>query len=109
MPLYEIVLCFGDRAEVRLTDCPVAIGERLRIDYKDWHVVLERTPADMQATARFLCVLTKEQRYRVASMSAGNGALREKLAARRAEYVQPDKAVSERVLPGIPRPTRPAR
>jgi len=84
MPLYELVLRYEDREEMRLTERPASIGEVLQIGYDEWQVVLEREPSDVQATAAFLCELTKEQRARAEKMRAEDAERRERID-RRAE------------------------
>ena len=68
--LYELVLRYPDREEVRLTDQPVAVGDTFEIDYEEWFVVEENEPENRRATARFLCERTKEQRALAAKMQA---------------------------------------
>jgi hypothetical protein len=55
MPLYEIVLSFPDREEVRLTDEPVSVGDTIQIDHVPWRVLFERDPRNRFATACYLC------------------------------------------------------
>lgn len=38
MALYEVVLCFQDREEVRLTDRPPRVGETVEIGRRRWIV-----------------------------------------------------------------------
>jgi hypothetical protein len=80
MALYEIVLRYPDRDEVRVTDRPLPEGEVVEIDGTSWHVVLDREPADIRATARYLCRLSEAQRERARGMRAGECARRVRLA-----------------------------
>ena len=89
MPLYEIVLCFPDREEVRLTDSPVTVGERVSISGDEWSVVVEREPEDIRATARFLCELTKQQRERDRKVRDADAARRRRLAERHPDIAEP--------------------
>ena len=85
MPLYEIVLRRADGTdEVRVTDRRPAVGETLRIGNRSWQVVLERDPADVRATARFLCELTREQRARTRAAREQDATMRRRMDARRA-------------------------
>jgi hypothetical protein len=62
MPLYELVLCFADREEVRLTDRPPGVGDTLGIDGRRWQVVRAEGPVryacelepDVADSARFV-------------------------------------------------------
>jgi hypothetical protein len=44
MPLYELVLCFADREEVRLTDRPPGVGDTVSIDGRPWQVIRAEGP-----------------------------------------------------------------
>jgi hypothetical protein len=72
MPLYEIVLRYPDGwDEVRFTDRPVALGDRIRVANRLWDVVLERKPAVPFATAGFVCDLPPDHaRRRVSTRPA---------------------------------------
>jgi hypothetical protein len=84
MAAFEIVLRFPDgREELRLTDVPVALGETLTVLGREWTVVLERDPADVRATAQYLCKLTLEQRGRAEAARKANSEMRKRLARRR--------------------------
>ena len=80
MALYEIVLSYPDRDEVRLTDQPAAVGDRVVIDYDDWIVVEARKPEDIRATARLMCELATSQRTRAAKMRTDDKARRSRFA-----------------------------
>lgn len=79
MALYEVVLRYSDRDEVRLTDRPLPEGEVVEIEGKTWHVALNREPAEIRATTRYLCQLTEEQRERARTMQESDGAMRVRL------------------------------
>jgi len=65
MPLYEVLLQYPDRAELRLTDRPSEVGDTLVAAGKLWYVVgLERETKHVRATARFVCKLAGDQRQR---------------------------------------------
>jgi hypothetical protein len=83
MALYEIVLCYPDREEVRFTDRPVAVGDTVEINHEEWDVLFERDPADMLATTRFLLRLAREQRDRVSVMRERDRAMRERVRSHR--------------------------
>jgi hypothetical protein len=55
MAVYEVVLRFPDRDEVRLTDRRLELGATLEIERSGWLVESEE-PHDGQAAARFICV-----------------------------------------------------
>ena len=55
MPLFEIVLSFRDREEVRLTDRPLAVGDILELDHRHWRVVDARPPIGGRAEASYVC------------------------------------------------------
>lgn len=55
MPLFEIVLVNDGSSEVRLTDQPVHVGDRIQINDQDW-VVTRSLVASARAEARFECV-----------------------------------------------------
>ena len=55
MAVYEVVLRFQDRDEVRLTDRPVEVGSRLEIDGAEWLVESEEA-RNGNGGARFICV-----------------------------------------------------
>jgi hypothetical protein len=55
MAVYEIVLRFDDREEVRLTDRPVEVGSSLQIIGSEW-LVQRCEPRAERDGARFICV-----------------------------------------------------
>jgi hypothetical protein len=78
MALYEIVLSFEDRDEVRVTDRRPVVGEVLEIQGRSWEVTFERAPVDIRATARFVCERTVSRRERI-PMQQENAVLRPRL------------------------------
>jgi hypothetical protein len=55
MPLYEIVLRFADRDEVRLGDGDgYEVGDTVAIDYRDYLVVAVEAPRSEQAVKRVI-------------------------------------------------------
>ena len=60
MALYEVVLRFQDRDEVRLTDRPLEVGGTLEIVGSGWLVESEE-PHDGQGAVRFICVELRER------------------------------------------------
>jgi len=79
LALYEVVLTFPDHEEVRITDRAPVVGDLIQIDGREWQVILEREPAGIRATARFVCELTREQRARDAKIRSDNAARRERM------------------------------
>ena len=53
MPLYEIVLCFHDRIEVRLTDCDPRADGHVRIGSRRLPVAADAIPDDPGITRRY--------------------------------------------------------
>lgn len=54
--LYEIVLSFSDRDELRVTDRgPYTVGETIRIDEREWVIVRQERPTDPSAVTRYIC------------------------------------------------------
>ena len=80
MPLYELVLRYDDREELRLTDRPPSVGDTLLIGYDEWNVVLEHEPRDALARAAFLCELAQAQRARAEKLRADDAERRERVA-----------------------------
>jgi len=60
MAVYEVVLRFLDRDEVRLTDRPIEVGGTLEIAGSGW-LVESKEPQDGQAAARYICVERRER------------------------------------------------
>ena len=60
MAVYEVVLRFLDRDEVRLTDRPIEVGGTLEIEGSGW-LVESKEPQDGQAAARYICVERRER------------------------------------------------
>jgi hypothetical protein len=55
MAVYEVVLRFEDREEVRLTDRPLEVGSNVRITGGEWLVQsYEARPEDV--AARYICI-----------------------------------------------------
>ena len=54
MALYEVVLRFRDREEVRLTDRPLEVGHTVRIEGAEW-LVERRHPRRGAKAARYVC------------------------------------------------------
>jgi hypothetical protein len=79
MPLYELVLRYEDRDEIRLTDRPVSVGQSVEIAGESWTVTLERDPEDGGATAQFLCELTLSQRQRAKRLQTLNAEMEGRL------------------------------
>lgn len=90
MPLYEVVLRHPNGSEeVRFHDRAIAVGDRLLMNNRMWEVVLERRPVDLQATARFLCELTTEQRGRALAAKEKDAEMRERIASLRKRMERP--------------------
>jgi hypothetical protein len=53
--VYELVLWFQGKEDVRITDQPVSVGQTLVIDDIKWLVEAQDLPRDPNATARFIC------------------------------------------------------
>jgi hypothetical protein len=53
--VYELVLWFQGKEDVRITDQPVSVGQTLLIDDIKWLVEAQDLPHDPNATARFIC------------------------------------------------------
>ena len=60
MAVYEVVLRFPDREEVRLTDRPLGVGDTLEINGGDW-LVESQEQHDGPAALRFICVGPRER------------------------------------------------
>jgi hypothetical protein len=58
MALYEILLRYDDRDEVRLADAPLEVGSRVEIAGSAWLVQSERT---WGGRARYICVELGEE------------------------------------------------
>jgi hypothetical protein len=56
MAVYEVVLRFDDRDEVRLTDRPLEVGSNVRITGSEW-LVQQCEPRGERDGARYICVL----------------------------------------------------
>ena len=80
MAIYEVVLRYPDRDELRFTDRPLPTDRLVKIAGETWSVTLEREPADIAATARFLCELTTSQRERAQEMQALDREMRERMS-----------------------------
>jgi hypothetical protein len=55
MAVYEVVLRFEDREEVRLTDRPLEVGSNVNITGSEWLVESYEAPPEPDA-ARYICV-----------------------------------------------------
>ena len=55
MAVYEVILRFDDREEVRLTDRPLEVGRSLRITGSEW-LVQRCEPRTERDGARYICV-----------------------------------------------------
>jgi hypothetical protein len=80
MAVYEVVLRFHDRDEVRLTDRPLDVGTSLNIGGAEW--LVESQEAQRGAAAmRYVCVKLRERsrelRARSATLIEGLEQLRE--------------------------------
>jgi hypothetical protein len=53
--VYELVLWFQGKEDVRITDQPVSVGQTLVIDDIKWLVEAQDLPRDPNAKARFIC------------------------------------------------------
>jgi hypothetical protein len=58
MAVYEVVLRFQDRDEVRLTDCPLEVGRSLRINGVEWLVDRHEAQQDV-GPVRYICVKSR--------------------------------------------------
>jgi hypothetical protein len=58
MALYEILLRYNDRDEVRLADSPLEVGSSVEIAGSAWHVQSERA---WRGRARYICVELGEE------------------------------------------------
>ena len=58
MALYEILLRYDDRDEVRLADCPLEVGSSVEIAGSAWLVQSERV---WRGRARYICVELSEE------------------------------------------------
>jgi hypothetical protein len=56
MAVYEVVLRFEDRDEVRLTDRPLEVGSNVLITGSEW-LVQQCEPRAERDGARYICVL----------------------------------------------------
>jgi hypothetical protein len=59
MAVYEVVLRFEDREEVRLTDRPLEVGGNIRITGSEW-LVQRCEPRSEHDRARYICVRPKQ-------------------------------------------------
>jgi hypothetical protein len=66
MPVYEVLLRFRDREELRVTDKPLEVGSHVQIAGADWLVESHEAKAGGRV-ARYTCV---ELRERSASLRA---------------------------------------
>jgi hypothetical protein len=81
MACYEVVLRYPDRDELRFTDRPLPTDRLVEIAGQTWSVTLEREPADIAATERFLCELMTPQRGSAQGMQALHRVMRERMSA----------------------------
>jgi len=54
MPLYEIVLCFPDRTEIRITDRDPRVDGHVRINGVEWPIAGESVPDTDGVACRYL-------------------------------------------------------
>jgi hypothetical protein len=59
--LYEVVLRYPERVEIRLSDRPLTVGQELELGGVTWAVVLEREASNPSASARFVCEPAQER------------------------------------------------
>jgi hypothetical protein len=71
MAVYEVILRFQDREEVRLTDRALEVGTRLEIEGAEWLVESEEAQDGLEA-ARYICV---EPRRRSRKLRASSSTL----------------------------------
>jgi hypothetical protein len=64
MPLYEVVLRYPDRDEVRLTDQVLRAGETVSVAGDLWRVTTNGRPRDKRASAGFVCEPALDARER---------------------------------------------
>lgn len=88
MAVYEVVLRFQDREEVRLTDRPLDVGNTLAIEGREWFVE-SREAKRGRAAARFICVqlrtASRDLRARSSALAGRSVELRQRLAAAESE------------------------
>ena len=77
MPIYEVVLRYPDRDELRFTDRRVPTDRLVEIAGETWSVTVEREPSDIAAT-RFLCELATSQRGPAQQVQALDRDMRER-------------------------------
>jgi hypothetical protein len=53
--VYELVLWFQGKEDVRIVDQPASVGQTLVIDGIKWLVEAQDLPRDPNATARYIC------------------------------------------------------
>jgi hypothetical protein len=57
MPLYEVLLLEDDEhSELRLTDQPLHVGQKVTIAQQSWLVEREERPEEVTAETRYVCV-----------------------------------------------------
>ena len=57
MPLYEIVLCFPDRTETRITDRDPRVDGHVRINGVEWPIASESVPDTPGAARRYVVLV----------------------------------------------------
>jgi len=84
MAVYEVVLRFQDREEIRLTDRPLEVGSHFQIAGNEW-LVQRREAGAGRASVRYICVgvrdVPDELRERSSTLVGGSAAVRPGLAA----------------------------
>jgi hypothetical protein len=70
MAMYEVVLRFPDRDEVRLTDRPIEVGGTLEIGGSGWLVESEDPHDGRAAAARYICVELRERSHELRARSS---------------------------------------
>jgi hypothetical protein len=66
MAVYEVVLRFPDRDEVRLTDRPIELGGTIEIEGNGWLVESQEANEGL-AAARYICVQERPRELRTRS------------------------------------------
>jgi len=76
MAVYEVVLRFQDREEIRVTDQPLQVGNTFQIGGRRW--VVEGVEARGGRAVRCVCVALRERR---SAVNGGETMLRQRFAA----------------------------
>ena len=62
MAVYEVVLRFQDREEVRLTDRPLDVGASMKIGGSEW-VVESHQAKNGNGAGRYICIESGDRRH----------------------------------------------